>query len=49
LLCLGGCAPGYRVSPLVEKPPMATPADKGSVFDTDSQSNVFGLKLKRSW
>jgi hypothetical protein len=39
----------YGVAPLVEKPPMATPEDKSSVFDTSGQSSILGLKLKRSW
>jgi hypothetical protein len=48
-LALGGCTSDGRFAPLVEKPPMATPDDRGSLFDSDREPNIFGMKLRQKW
>ena len=38
---------GFRVGPFIEKPPMATAGDAGSVFDTDQLPEMFGMRWRR--
>lgn len=34
-------------APIVEKPPMATDSDRGTVFDSDTLPNIYGMKWNR--
>jgi hypothetical protein len=31
-------------APIVEKPPMAVDSDRGTVFDSDTLPNIYGMK-----
>ena len=34
-------------APVVEKPPMASDRDRGTVFDSDTLPNIYGMKWHR--
>ena len=34
-------------APIVEKPPMAVDTDRGTVFDSDTLPNIYGMKWHR--
>jgi hypothetical protein len=46
--CVTACgSDGTGVRPFVEKPPMAIDTDRGTVFDSDSLPNLWGVRLRR--
>lgn len=47
-VCVSTCgSDGVGLRPLVEKPPMATDTDRGTVFDSDSLPTLWGFRLRR--